>query len=129
MSAMPSEGEVARAWLEAMDRHDLPRMASLYAPNAVGDEVADPPARDRKGLEESYRELFEGFPDCRAEILNLFGGGGQVAAEIRWTGTNERPFRGQPATQKRSDLRIAYLFKVVSGKIERITEYYDSASV
>jgi len=126
---MASESEVARAWLEAMNQHDLKRMASVYAPNVVGDEVADPPARDRAGLEEAYRELFESFPDCRAEVLNLFAGGGQVAAEIRWTGTNLRPFRGQPTTNKRSDLRIAYLFRVVSGKIERITEYYDSASV
>ncbi len=126
---MSSELDVARAWLLAMDRRDLKGMASLYASNAVGDEVADPPARDRKGLEESYRELFESFPDCRAEVLSLFAGAGQVAAEIRWTGTNLRPFRGQAATNKRSDLRIAYLFKIVSGKIERITEYYDSASV
>ncbi len=126
---MSSELDVARAWLAAMDRHDLKGMASLYASNAVGEEVADPPARDRKGLEEGYRELFESFPDCRAEVLNLFAGGGQVAAEIRWTGTNLRPFRGQPATNKKSDLRIAYLFRIVSGKIERITEYYDSASV
>jgi len=126
---MSSELHVARAWLEAMDRHDLKGMASFYASNAVGDEVADPPVRDRKGLEEGYRELFESFPDCRAEVMNLFAGGGQVVAEIRWTGTNLRPFRGQPATNKRSDLRIAYLFKIVSGRIERITEYYDSASV
>lgn len=121
--------DVARAWLSAMDGHDLEKMASLYAPNAIGDEVADPPARDRVGLEKGYRELFESFPDCRAEVLNLFGSEDQVAAEIRWTGTNTRPFRGQAATNKRSDLRIAYLFRVEKGKIARITEYYDSASV
>ena len=129
MAAARSEADVARAWLEAMNGHDLARMASLYAPNAVGDEVADPPARDRQGLEESYRELFESFPDCRAEIVNLFAGSGQVAAEIRWTGTNTCPFRGAPATNKKTDLRIAYLFRIASGKIERITEYYDTAQI
>jgi len=121
--------DIAKAWLEAMNAHDLEKMSSLYAEDVIGDEVADPPVRDRKGLEESYRELFHGFPDCKAELLNIFSGGDQVLAEIRWTGTNTREFRGQPPTNKFTDLRIAYIFKIEGDKIKKITEYYDSASV
>jgi len=112
-----------------MNAHDLTRMNALYAEDAVGNEVPDPPIRDRRGLEEGYRELFYGYPDCRAELLNMFSGGGQILAEVRWTGTNTREFRGQPPTNEHADLRIAYVFKVEGGKIKKITEYYDSASV
>ncbi len=112
-----------------MNAHDLARMNALYTADVVGDEVADPPVRDRIGLEESYRELLYSFPDCKAELLNIFSGGDQVLAEIRWTGTNTREFRGQPATNKLTDLRIAYIFKIEGDKIKKVTEYYDSASV
>lgn len=121
--------DIAREWLDAMNAHDLARMNALYAPDVVGDEVADPPVRDRGGLEESYRELFHSYPDCKTEVLNIFFGDNQVLAEIRWMGTNTRAFRGQPPTNKLADLRIAYIFKIEKGKIKKIAEYYDSASV
>jgi len=121
--------DVAREWLDAINIHDLPRMSALFAEDAMGDEVPDPPVRDREGLEESYRELFCSYPDCKTELLNIFSSGDQVLAEVRWTGTNTREFQGQPTTNELADLRIAYIFKVEGGKIKKITEYYDSASV
>ncbi|KON28990.1 hypothetical protein AC482_07460 [miscellaneous Crenarchaeota group-15 archaeon DG-45] len=121
--------DIVRAWLEAMNAHDLPGMSALYAEDVVGDEVPDPPARDRRGLEESYRELFHGYPDCVAELLNIFSEGDQVLAEVCWVGTNTGEFRGKPPTNKPADLRIAYIFEVEEGRIKRITEYYDGASV
>lgn len=121
--------DIVREWLDAMNAHDLPRMNALYSEDAVGEEVADPPVRDREALEESYRELFYSYPDCKAKLLNIFSGGDQVLAEIRWTGTNKREFRGRPPTNELVGLRIAYIFEVEAGKIKKITEYYDSASV
>lgn len=121
--------DIAKSWFDAMNSHDLEMMSSLYAKDVVGDEIADPPVRDRKGVEKSYRELFYSYPDCKAKVLNIFSSADQVLAEIRWTGTNTREFRGAPATNAVTDLRIAYIFKIVEGKIKKITEYYDSASV
>jgi steroid delta-isomerase-like uncharacterized protein len=122
--------QIARKWLEAMNARDVERMGSLCWEDAVGDEVASPPpAMGRDQISKSYRELFEGFPDCKAEILNIFSGQDQVLAEVRWTGTNQADFRGTPATGKFVDIRIAYIFRVEKGKIRTITEYYDGASV
>lgn len=127
---MNEAAEIARKWLTAMNEHDVDQMSSFCWEDAVGDEVADPPpAEGREGIAKSYRELFTGFPDCKAEILNIFSGEDQVLAEVRWSGTNERDFRGTPSTGKFVDIRIAYIFKIEGGKIRRITEYYDGASV
>ncbi len=122
--------EVAKSWLEAMNKHDLDKMSSLCWEDAVGDEVADPPpAKSCRQIESSYRELFTAYPDCAAEILNIFSGQNQVLAEVRWTGSNKGDFRGIPATGKFVDIRIAYIFKIDDKKISKITEYYDGATL
>lgn len=122
--------EIAKKWIDAMNKHDVDQMSALSWEDAVGDEVADPPpAAGRDAIAKSYRELFHGFPDCQAEILNVFSGPDQVLAEVRWYGTNKADFKGTPATGKVVDIRIAYIFKIDEGKIRRITEYYDGAAV
>ena len=122
--------EIAMSWLNAMTEHDVEKMSALCWEDAVGDEVAEPhPANGREQIAASYRELFSAFPDCKAEILNLFAGGNQVLAEVRWFGTNKGDFRGTPATGRFVDIRIAYIFRIEDGKIRRITEYYDGATV
>jgi steroid delta-isomerase-like uncharacterized protein len=122
--------ELVKKWLDAMNEHKVDQMSSLCSEDAVGDEVADPPpAKGRDKIAKSYRELFEGFPGCKAEILNIFGSQNQVLAEVRWTGTNKGAFRGTPATGKLVDIRIAYIFQIKNQKICKITEYYDGATV
>jgi steroid delta-isomerase-like uncharacterized protein len=122
--------EIAQKWFDAMNRYDVDEMASLCWEDAVGDEVPEPsPYEGRKGIAKSYRELFAGFPDCRAEVLNAFCDQDQALVEVRWRGTNKGDFRGLPATGRIVDIRIAYIFEVQRGKIRRITEYYDGAAV
>ncbi len=127
---MTTEIDLVKKWLDAMNGHNVDQMSSLCTVEAVGDEVADPPpAQCRDQIAKSYRELFIGFSDCKAEIVNIFSGKDQVLAEVRWSGTNQADFRGIPATGRFVDIRIAYIFKVEKGKITRITEYYDGATV
>ncbi|MGD0916763.1 MAG: ester cyclase [Thermodesulfobacteriota bacterium] len=127
---MKTEIDLVKKWLAAMNKHNVDQMSSLCSEDAVGDEVADPPpAQGRDQIAKSYRELFKGFSDSKAEILNIFSGKGQVLAEVRWSGTNRAQFRGTPATGRFVDIRIAYVFKIEKGKIRRITEYYDGATV
>jgi steroid delta-isomerase-like uncharacterized protein len=122
--------EIVAKWIHAMNQYDLEKMSSLCWEDALGDEVAAPPAAEgRDAIAKSYRDLFHGFPDCKAEITNTFSGGNQVLAEVRWRGTNTADFKGTPATHKPVDIRIAYIFKIDQGKIRRITEYYDGAAV
>ena len=127
---MSELADIARSWLMAMNEYDTDKMSSLCWEDAVGDEVADPPpAKGRDKIASSYREIFDAFPDCKAEIFNVFSGKDQVLAEVRWSGTNKGDFRDTPATGKFADIRIAYIFKIDNGRIRRITEYYDGATL
>lgn len=122
--------EIAKSWFLYMNEHNVDKMSTLCWEDAIGDEVAEShPAEGREQIDRSYRELFTAFPDCRAEIGNIFTGQNQVFAEVRWTGTNKGDFRNTPATGKFVDIRIAYIFKIEGGKIKKITEYYDGATV
>ena len=121
---------IAKNWLLAMNEHDVNKMSALCWEDAVGEEIAEAhPNENREQIAASYHELFTAFPDCTAEILNSFAGKDQVLFEVRWKGTNKDSFRGTPATGKLMDIKIAYIFKIVKGKIKRITEYYDGATV
>jgi steroid delta-isomerase-like uncharacterized protein len=127
---MKAEIDLIKKWLDAMNEHNVNKMSALSSKDAIGDEVADPPpAQGRDQIAKSYQELFKGFSDSKAEILNIFSGRGQVLAEVRWSGTNRAEFRGTPATGRFVDIRIAYVFKIEKGKISRVTEYYDGATV
>ncbi len=122
--------ETAKAWLEAMNTHDVDRMFSFCNENLRGLEVAESsPNIGKRAVAASYTDLFQGFPDCKCEILNSFAGDDQVLVEVRWTGTNSGSFRGEPATNKPVDIRIAYIFKFEGELISKITEYYDGATV
>ena len=127
---MKTEIDLVKQWLDAMNKHNVKKMTTFCTKDAVGDEVADPPpAQGRDQIVKSYQELFKGFSDCKVEILNIFSGKGQVLAEVRWSGTNRAEFRGTPATERFVDIRIAYVFRIEKGRIRRITEYYDGATV
>jgi steroid delta-isomerase-like uncharacterized protein len=122
--------ETVKAWIEAMNAHDVEKMFSFCSDELIGLEVAESkPNVGKKAVADSYRDLFSGFPDCKCEILNAFAGAAQVLAEVQWTGKNTGPFRGEPATNKPLDVRIAYIFKFKENLINQITEYYDGAAV
>ncbi len=122
--------QIAKAWLQGMNEHSVEKMFGLCREDMIGEEVAEPhPNVGRKAVADSYVDLFNGFPDCASEILNELADKDQALVEIRWTGTNTGAFRGDPATDKRVDVKIAYIFKFQDGKISRITEYYDGATV
>lgn len=122
--------EISRQWIKTMDEHDAGKMFALCTEDLLGEEIAEPhPYVGRNAVADSYVDLFQGFPDCKSEILNEFTGGDQALIEVRWTGTNTGSFRGTPPTDKLVDCRIAYIFRFRGDQICQITEYYDGATV
>lgn len=122
--------KTAEDWIYGMNDHDVGKMFAACKQDMIGREIADPkPNVGRDAVAATYVDLFQGFPDSHCEILNEFASDGQALIEVRWVGTNTGPYRGTPATNKVVDIPIAYIFKFSGEQIERITEYYDGATV
>lgn len=121
---------IALAWLQAMNDHDAEAMASLCTDDVTDLEVAEGEVHaGRDYLLWAYQDLFVGYPDCSCEIINKFAGDDQALVEVQWQGTNTGEFRGEPPTNGRCDIRIAYIFRFRDGKICAVTEYYDMATL
>ncbi len=122
--------KVVEEFFEAMNRYDLEGMARLLDEQVVAEEVAEPePCRGVEAFKVSYRELFQGYPDCSCRVLATYDAGTDVICEVLWSATNSGEFKGSKPTGKPVELRIAYFFKLQEGRIIRITEYYDLATL
>ena len=121
---------VIEAFFKAMNEHDVEKMATYCTESIVSDEVAESePFVGMGSFKKSYAEVFEGYPDCVVEVEDRFVDGDHVICKVRWRATNSGPFRGSEPTGKSVDIRIAYFFRLKGGKIDRITEYYDLATL
>ena len=112
---------VMESFFDAMDEHNVEKMGQFCNEDIVADEV--------DAFKQAYTELFQGYPDCTADVQESFVDGSNVICHVRWQATNSGVFRGGKPTHKKVDLRIAYFFKFEEGKIDRITEYYDVATL
>ncbi len=122
--------ELARSWFAAMNVRDAAAMGALCSPDVSVLEVAEREMRKgRDYLVWAYEDLFTGYPDCTADVLNELASDDQVLVEVQWKGTNTGEFRGEPPSGGSNDLRIAYVLRVSEGAIAAITEYYDMATV
>ena len=103
--------EVVQAWVEAFNRADLDRLASLYAPTAINHQVAEAPVEGRDTIRAMFaREFAAAQMTCLIE--NLFEDGEWAILEWR-----------DPL-----GLRGCGFFHVVEGKIRLQRGYWDRLS-
>ena len=127
MASVNDNIKAAEIFIDAINKQDVQLLGSVCTDDVVAIEMVEPdnPFSGRDAVVESYRELFESYPDCKCKINIRIADEKGVLFEVIWTGTNEKPFRGDPATGKFLELHIAYIFIMESGKIQHIHEYYD----
>ena len=98
--------------IRAMNQHDVEEMKQLCTKGIVADEVAEPePFTGVEAFKQAYIDVFQGYPDCVAEVLETFVDGDTVICQVRWYGTNSGIFRGAEPTGKKVDIRIAYFYR------------------
>jgi steroid delta-isomerase-like uncharacterized protein len=118
------------SFFNAMNIHDVEKMGQFCAEGIIADEVAEPEPFDGvDAFKQAYTDVFQGYPDCTVEPVEWFVDENTVICQVRWYATNTGVFRGAEPTGKKVDLRIAYFFRLNDGKIDRITEYYDVATL
>lgn len=121
---------VRDSFFAAMNEHNVEKMAQYCTDDIVADEVAEPePFLGAEAFKQSYLDVFQGYPDCQSEVLETFTDGDTIICQVKWDATNSGIFRGVEPTGKKVELRIAYFLSTKEGKIARITEFYDLATL
>jgi predicted ester cyclase len=74
------------------------------------------------GKKQFIASLIAGFSDYHGEVQEMMAEGDKIATRTRWTGTQDGPFAGRPATGNKLDFTTADFFRVENGKV---VEHWD----
>jgi predicted SnoaL-like aldol condensation-catalyzing enzyme len=74
------------------------------------------------GRKQFVTTVLAGFSDYHGEIQELLAEGDKVVTRMRWTGTQDGPYDGRPATGNKLVFSTADYFRIENGKI---AEHWD----
>jgi steroid delta-isomerase-like uncharacterized protein len=116
---------------DALNRHDVDTVVSLYAEDAVIESPMFDTVRGRAAIRQSFVHLFELFPDYTVSLQDaLFIAEGNRAAEFtRVTATQHLALFGLPPTGQRVDYHAARLFTFARDRIASEHRIYDFRGV
>ena len=69
------------------------------------------------GIKQFEAKVFAAFSDYHGEIQNLVAEGDMVVSRTQWTGTNDGPYEGRPATGNKLVFSTSDFFRIENGKI------------
>jgi steroid delta-isomerase-like uncharacterized protein len=69
------------------------------------------------GTKQFLIKVFAAFSDYHGEIQNLVAEGDMVVSRTQWTGTNDGPYEGRPATGNKLVFSTSDFFRIENGKI------------
>ena len=131
---MPAE-DVLRAYLEAFNREDVGRIASLYAPTTTYTNPfnGEAPLTSPDAVRAFESPMFAAFSETSAEVDEALIEGDRVAARVtvraRHTGELQTPGGAVPPTDKSIVLRTAEFLRTdTEGRIVEHHRIFDSGS-
>jgi len=74
------------------------------------------------GRKEFVTTVLTAFSDYHGELQDLVAEGDKVVARVQWTGTQDGPYQGRPATHNKLVFSTADFFRIQDGKI---AEHWD----
>ena len=69
------------------------------------------------GIKQFVTKVLAAFSDYHGEIQQLVAEGDMVVSRIQWTGTNDGPYDGRPATGNKLVFSTSDYFRIENGKI------------
>lgn len=74
------------------------------------------------GKKQFVTKVLAAFSNYHGELQDLVAEGDRVAARVQWTGTNDGPYEGRPATGNKLVFSTSDFFRIENGKI---AEHWD----
>jgi steroid delta-isomerase-like uncharacterized protein len=130
-SQTASAAEVARAYLEAIGRHERDAQMRFYTPGAVGQIQGVLDSGSREQVRDFFGELYDAFPDFSLEVLDVVGDADKAVVRWRARGTfsGSGSFLGMRPTGRAIDLEGMDMIWVRDGRVERVEAYMDGMTM
>lgn len=125
-----SAAQVAHALITAWNAHDPEAIAALYAPDFVGQDVAQAePHRGPRAMRKLTAFYFRAFPDLHVTLDDLVVEGGRAVLVWTWRGTQRATFMHIPPTGRSVTVAGTTLIYVSAGLIHGGTRIWDLAGL
>jgi steroid delta-isomerase-like uncharacterized protein len=107
-----------RRGFELVQSRDLPASAELLTEDFIANLPGLPePVRGREIWTLGVQAMWQGFPDLRIEIADIFGAGDRVAVRLRFSGTHDGEFEGVPATHRPVNFTSVEIYRFEGDRI------------
>jgi steroid delta-isomerase-like uncharacterized protein len=117
--------QLFRGWMEEVWNKRQPAAIERYlAPNFIEHNQNIPPGLD--GRKQFVTAVQAGFSDYHGEVEQLVAEGNMLVVRVLWTGTQDGPFLGQPASGRKLSFRTADFFRIENGKFAEHWDVVDS---
>jgi steroid delta-isomerase-like uncharacterized protein len=114
----------------AMSSGDLDGLAAAVTDDYVRDDLAQAFTADGSdSLTTFIATIRAALPDFTMEIMDIFGAGDRVAAQLRFSGTHKGEFLGAPPTGRRVAINGVSLYRFRDGLIHVNTQLLDMAGL
>lgn len=131
-----SADDLARQYIDAINRGDVAALAALYAPDAVMfDPIAPEPTKGRDAIAATFAAFKQAIPDMQWRLLApVLGDGRRVAFEVEVTGVNSgslpTPEGERPPTHNSVTVSMAIVETLDSdGRIAEERAYFDATGL
>jgi len=117
--------QLYRSYIEEMWNQRNPSAADRYlAPSFVEHNANLPPGLE--GRKQFVAEVQAAFSDYHAEIQEIVAEGDRIVTRVVWTGTQDGPYRGRPATGRKLRFSTSDFFRIENGKFAEHWDVVDS---
>ena len=120
---------LARQLRDAANCHDVPRLMTFYAEDAVAVSPMFNEVRGRASIAATWERLFSMLPDCALAVSDVLLDGDRLAIIGAISATDRSGWFGLPATGGDISYRVVVLCTLAAGKIVREERIYDSLGV
>jgi predicted ester cyclase len=108
---------VIRGYIDEVVNKHQPSAADRFIATDFIEHNPRLPHEGLAGRKQYVTKVFAAFSDYHGEIQNIVAEGDLVAVRIRWTGTNDGPYNGRPATGNKLVFSTADFYRIDNGKI------------
>jgi steroid delta-isomerase-like uncharacterized protein len=110
---------------ELQVKHDLSAIDRYCSPSFIDHDDES----DREGAKAFFEMFFAAFPDLTAEIHDQVAEGDRVATRKTFRGTHKGEFFGVPASDRRINVQVIDIQRIVDGKVTDHWSAMDTVAV